>query len=109
MPPKLPRWSLAPDSCARQTSSAPPVEVERAFNQALQPLHELLPFDGDLPPVDILPLMSLQGTPFETYKELDRAAAEYTTQFRSTLGGCTPAQAKQPTKRLGLSAGELFC
>ncbi len=70
------------------------------------PLLESLPFGGNLPPFNEMPMLLWDGKP-TTFKNLDSAAAEYTQEFRRAVGGCeglTPSElALQKTMK------DLFC
>ncbi|KAF2152564.1 hypothetical protein K461DRAFT_278805, partial [Myriangium duriaei CBS 260.36] len=92
-----------------QDSSPLLVQPERLVSVASQPLHELLPFNGELPDLEDLPLLSLEGETLEHLEDAISQAEKYVTAFRSNLGGCSKSQAQEPTKRLAGRTGDLFC
>ena len=59
-----------------------------------------------LPPFERLPLLSWDGRSVGL-QELDAAAAEYTTEFRASVGGCEDLR---PVDLLAKGSGaDLFC
>ncbi|GAM85062.1 hypothetical protein ANO11243_030650 [Dothideomycetidae sp. 11243] len=92
------------------SSSFPPLSInERPAFAPSQPLHKLLPFDGDLPELEDLPVLSLDGSPLDDLGDAIKQATKYSTLFRRTLGGCTSAQAQKLAKRFPGKTGDLFC
>jgi len=61
---------------------------------------------GLLPPFRELPLLSWEGE-VVGLEELDRAAAEYTAEFRGSVGGCEDLEPLE--LRAKSSAADLFC
>ncbi|KAK6431326.1 hypothetical protein LTR95_012509 [Oleoguttula sp. CCFEE 5521] len=73
-----------------------------------KPLHEMLPFDGDLPELAILPLLSYTGDSInETTLLAQRVAFE--TYFREYIGGCDAEDAARPRVVRPEVALDLFC
>lgn len=89
----------------------PPRAPEPLALDAL-PLHQILPFDADLPALAALPLLSHQGVPVGSAAEAEEMAAEVTRKFRGSIGGCGEEQAEpegmRRVRRKG-SARDLFC
>ncbi|KAK4922158.1 hypothetical protein LTR28_012672, partial [Elasticomyces elasticus] len=72
------------------------------------PLHALLPFDGALPEIGHLPLLSFSGDLLSS-AESGALSSEYSTTFRKEAGGCDEREARRRRKVfVGLTA-DLFC
>ncbi|KIN00305.1 hypothetical protein OIDMADRAFT_199656 [Oidiodendron maius Zn] len=65
-----------------------------------------LPSSGDLPRMIDLPLLGWDGERIKV-AEIEEKAATYSRIFRQEVGGCEVAAAEK--KRIGLTAGDLFC
>ncbi|KAK4986187.1 hypothetical protein LTR50_005479 [Elasticomyces elasticus] len=93
------------------TADDPPTWVprdEKATLRHTQPLHALLPFDGALPEVGHLPLLSFSGDLLSS-AESGALSSEYSTAFRKEAGGCDKWEARRRRKVfVGLTA-DLFC
>ncbi|USP78725.1 hypothetical protein yc1106_05999 [Curvularia clavata] len=72
-----------------------------------QPLHLVLPFDGDLPEIPHLPLLLYNGQQMDA-ANVSTIAQAYAEQFRKEVGGCETIKGKH-RKRVEGQAGDLFC
>lgn len=72
-----------------------------------QPLHQVLPFDGDLPEIPHLPLLLYNGQQIDA-ANVSTIAQAYAEQFRKEVGGCETIKGKHRKKVEG-QAGDLFC
>lgn len=75
-------------------------------NLASKSLLTILPFDGDLPKVRDMPLLSWDGEAIDPM-EIGQRAVKYSMLFRHEIGGCNILAAEKP--RVDLTAGDLFC
>lgn len=85
-----------------------PQPPEKEQSEIRVPLHEMLPFDGDLPELPLLPYMDYTGM----VKNLDEPKLTrlgYGSQFRQFVGGCTAEEADRPRRVPFLTADDLFC
>ncbi|OJD40195.1 glycosyltransferase 2 protein [Diplodia corticola] len=95
----------------------PPLHLEPSnLVERHLPLHHLLPFDADPPPLRALPALSHQGLLFAQEADVADAAAETARKFRRAIGGCGDSEFEGGgKKRVGLvvgvggSARDLFC
>ena len=72
-----------------------------------QPLHDVLPFQGEEPRLKSLPYLLYDGSIVEN-SDLGPAAMKYSEEFRRTVGGC--ADEKHEKHQVGPGkADELFC
>ena len=99
-----------PEEEAFLTASEPPVISEHIEHEprATQPLHELLPFAGDLPELPHLPYLSHTG------KLIEPAAASmlkegYLPIFRRQIGGCDAHEASRQRTVYDMKTDDLFC
>ncbi|OQO05679.1 hypothetical protein B0A48_09772 [Cryoendolithus antarcticus] len=92
-------------------ADAAPVMLKRdegKLSGAGKPLHEELPFDGDLPELANLPLLSYTGDAInETHLVGQRIAFE--SYFREHIGGCEAEDAARPRIVRPEIATDLFC
>ena len=72
------------------------------------PLHNLLPFNGELPTLPELPLLDFAGN-VRGLNELKDRGAIYASTLRETIGGCTPLDARRPRQITSGSSRDLFC
>lgn len=72
-----------------------------------RPLHNLLPFDGDLPEPDHLPRLLFNGVKLDP-SSVAIVAGKYAKLFREEVGGCTVPKGKRRKVYEG-SAKDLFC
>lgn len=98
---------------AETTTSAKPTSREEkpAAMQHTQPLQLLLPFDGDLPALAHLPLLSHSGTllgPGGADKS-DALASAFRHEFRADVGGCDHRAAARPRVSHKGRTDDLFC
>jgi hypothetical protein len=66
----------------------------------------ILPFDGDLPKVSEIPLLSWDGQQISE-AEIGELAVNYSKIFRHEIGGCEISAREKP--RVELAASDLFC
>ncbi|KAK4617768.1 hypothetical protein CLAFUW4_12055 [Fulvia fulva] len=92
-------------------NAEPPVpaeHVEADPTRHLQPLHQMLPFNGELQDVTQLPCVG-HGGELITFEELAERTQKYKPEFRASIGGCKAAEASRqrvaPMKR----TDDLFC
>ncbi|KAH7551598.1 DNAhypothetical proteindirected RNA polymerase mitochondrial precursor [Bipolaris maydis] len=71
------------------------------------PLHQALPFDGDLPEIPHLPRLLYNGQHIPA-ANVSGIAQAYADDFRQEIGGCQPVKGKH-RKRIEGEAGDLFC
>ncbi|KAK4544337.1 hypothetical protein LTR36_004228 [Oleoguttula mirabilis] len=92
------------------TASAPPAVVEHAERQQQtpQPLHEMLPFDGDLPELPHLPVFYHNGDVL-TAPAATMLMNEYLPVFRQQVGRCDRPQASRKRVVHELATDDLFC
>ncbi|KAF2129402.1 hypothetical protein P153DRAFT_423003 [Dothidotthia symphoricarpi CBS 119687] len=98
-----------PNEAFLRAPSSPraPVNAERPLSPASRPLHQLLPFNGDLPEVAHLPRLLHDGTRVSASK-MGRVAVTYADEFRVEVGGCAVYKDKK-RKVVSGEAGDLFC
>lgn len=73
-----------------------------------RPLHELLPFDGDLPEIPHMPFITHTGE----YLHIDDRhdlRDKYVPYFRKTIGGCSSEEAEKKRWARELRTDDLFC
>ncbi|KAF1817136.1 hypothetical protein P152DRAFT_9300 [Eremomyces bilateralis CBS 781.70] len=89
--------------------SSTPLHTELPLADS-QPLHVLLPWDGDLPELIDLPLLSHAGEETKMSATIDAATA-FADTFRVDVGGCDAdaAATKRTSGRRGSTADDLFC
>jgi len=92
------------------TAPYPPTLKEHVESEtsASQPLHKLLPFEGDLPELPHLPHVSCFGE----YKNISQMMEErnlYVRLFRRQTGGCDETQAVRKRIIHDLDTDDLFC
>ncbi|KAK5121513.1 hypothetical protein LTR85_005346 [Meristemomyces frigidus] len=99
-----------PEEEAFLTATAPPAIIEHVESQqqTTQPLHELLPFDGDLPELPHLPYFYHNGDPI-TAPVATMLTKEYVPIFRQQIGGCSRQQAVRKRVVHELKTDDLFC
>lgn len=88
----------------------PPKAPRNAETRAMadaQPLHQALPFDGDLPEIPHLPRLLYNGQQVDP-ANVSTIAQAYAQQFRQEIGGCEIIKGKH-RKRTPGQAGDLFC
>jgi hypothetical protein len=66
----------------------------------------ILPFDGELPKVSEMPLLSWDGENI-SLTEIGELAVNYSKTFRHEIGGCEISAREKP--RVEFAAGDLFC
>ena len=92
------------------TGPGPPALVQHEEHEihATQPLHQMLPLDGDLPEMIHLPILTYRGmlTTAVGYAEV---AKEDASSFRQSIGGCKPEDAGRKRVMLDLKTDDLFC
>ena len=66
----------------------------------------MLPFDGDLPEVNTLPVLTHDGEETQLVG-LERHAQAFANAFKEEIGGCAPG--RKPKRRRGGEATDLFC
>ena len=69
-------------------------------------LLSILPFNGDLPKLGEMPLLSWDGEGINV-DEIGHHAVNFSRVFRHEIGGCDVSAAEKP--RADLTAGDLFC
>lgn len=92
------------------TAADPPVIVEHVERNLINesPLHEILPFGGDLPELLHLPHMSHTGDLINaTVAEVMRN--QYLTTFRRRIGGCSEEVAGRNRVVREMKTDDLFC
>ncbi|KAI7481353.1 hypothetical protein KC357_g3758 [Hortaea werneckii] len=73
-----------------------------------QPLHNLLPFAGDLPELAHLPFISHEGDLIDIAQNAERRDT-YLPYFRQYVGGCGPEEAARKRVSHDLNTDDLFC
>lgn len=92
----------------RATSPAPrPRSPEPPLVRHSQPIHRILPFDGDLPEAEHMPKLLYNGVKMDP-SSVAIIAAKYARAFREEVGGCKVPKGKRRVVRAG-SASDLFC
>ena len=89
----------------------PPViqqHIEQDINNGIMPLHELLPFHGDLPELPHLPFVYHTGDTINASSAREYKS-QYTLAFRKDIGGCEKATAERPRLLRALKTDDLFC
>ncbi|KAF3033309.1 DNA-directed RNA polymerase [Didymella heteroderae] len=90
------------------SSPAPPATLpEPPLLRHSQPLHSILPFDGDLPEVQHVPQLLYNGAKLDP-SSIAVVAAKYRRDFAESVGGCKIPTGKR-RKRVPGSAADLFC
>jgi hypothetical protein len=107
---KEPEWS--PDSAdepflSGEAPTRPPHHPELPIIPASKPLHQALPFDGDLPEVPHLPQLLYDGTLMDS-ANMSKVTQEYANKFREEVGGCRLVKGKH-RKIVRGEARDLFC
>lgn len=69
-------------------------------------LLSILPFEGDLPKISEMPLLSWDGERV-SQKENEELAVSYSKTFRHEIGGCGASAKDKP--RVALATSDLFC
>ncbi|KAK5132293.1 hypothetical protein LTR08_009201 [Meristemomyces frigidus] len=92
------------------TASDPPDIVSHVERQPrdTQPLHEFLPFRGDLPELTQLPYMYNTGDLINATRAAE-LKDDYITLFRHQIGGCDHPQAARKRVVHELDTNDLFC
>lgn len=92
------------------TAPDPPTlkEHKESETSGSQPLHKLLPFEGDLPELPHLPHVSCFGE-YKNITELMEERNLYTQLFRRQTGGCDEMQAVRKRIVHDLDTDDLFC
>ncbi|KAF2626762.1 hypothetical protein BU25DRAFT_411296 [Macroventuria anomochaeta] len=85
----------------------PPKNPEHPLVPHSQPLHKILPFDGDLPETEHMPQLLFNGAKMDP-SSVAVVAAKYANTFREEVGGCTVPKGKRRKVYVG-SAADLFC
>ncbi|KAL1303553.1 hypothetical protein AAFC00_006923 [Neodothiora populina] len=88
--------------------SSSPRKEQRDMARRQQPLHAILPLDGDLPEIIHLPYLSTDGN----LQELHTASTEadrYKQSLRQRVGGCDTALAALDRPVAAGKADDLFC
>ncbi|KAK8161228.1 hypothetical protein BKA80DRAFT_222637 [Phyllosticta citrichinensis] len=86
----------------------PPLHDELSLASRGMPLHQILPFDGDPPELNALPLLLHNGTDV-LIEDARTVAEEVTRKFREAIGGCGPPPEGKRRKVEGGCAHDLFC
>ncbi|KAK7527222.1 uncharacterized protein IWZ02DRAFT_445697 [Phyllosticta citriasiana] len=109
-PPKTKRKSsnASPFLTGDTDAHKPPQHDELSLASRGSLLHQVLPFDGDPPELDALPLLLHNGTDV-LIKDARTVAEEVTRKFREAIGGCGPPPEGKRRKVEGGSARDLFC
>jgi hypothetical protein len=94
----------APPASAQQANPKLP---EPPLLTHAQPIHSILPFDGDLPEVEHLPKLLYNGHKMDP-SSIAVVAAKYRRTFMEEVGGCTVPEGKRRKVVKG-SARDLFC
>lgn len=93
-------------------SNDPPEPTEHTEadpSRDLMPLHQMLPFNGELQDITSLPWLNHEGTLTSQYN-LEKRKNEYVPWLRAAIGGCQGADASR--KRImpeNLKTDDLFC
>lgn len=95
------------------TAPAPPtlpnsVAMEEDHTSDTRPLHEILPFSGDLPEIPHMPFVT-HGGEYLHIEDRHGLRDRYISRFRHTIGGC---QAKEAERKRWAREGrtdDLFC
>ena len=90
-----------------ETLPGVPKDAEAKTILDVQALHQMLPFDGDLPEIPHLPMLLYNGQRIDP-ANVSTIAQAYAEQFRKEVGGCEPIKGKH-RKRTDGQAGDLFC
>jgi hypothetical protein len=85
----------------------PPKNPEPPLIPHSQPIHKILPFDGDLPETEHMPQLLYNGVKMDP-SSVAVVAAKYANVFMEEVGGCKVPKGKRRKVYLG-SAGDLFC
>lgn len=99
-----------PEEEAFLTAAAPAAVIEHVERQqqTSQPLHELLPFEGDLPELPHLPYLYHDGDLITAATAIE-LQNEYVPHFRHHIGGCDGQQATRKRIVHELGTEDLFC
>ncbi|PNS18843.1 hypothetical protein CAC42_5382 [Sphaceloma murrayae] len=84
-------------------------ERESTAVSGSQSLHDILPFQGSLPDLSDLPLLSYSGENLGSLQDAEEEAVEYVKQLRQQLGGCSAKEADEPKIVRDGKTGDLFC
>jgi hypothetical protein len=84
-----------------------PGNAERPILADAMPLHQALPFGGDLPEIPHLPRLLYNGQHIDV-ANVSTIAQAYADEFREEIGGCQKVQGKH-RRRVEGEAGDLFC
>ena len=85
-----------------------PTALEEDHTHDRRPLHEMLPFNGDLPEIPHMPFITHTGS----YLHIDDRHGlrdKYITYFRRTIGGCKGAEAERKRWAWEGRTDDLFC
>lgn len=104
--PALPLETDAPFLRA-DVPSKPPQNPETPVIPGSVPLHQALPFDGDLPEIPHLPQLLYDGQQIAPVN-VSAVAKEYADTFRRKIGGCKTPTGKHK-KVIAGEASDLFC
>ena len=85
----------------------PPRNREPPVVPRAQPIHRVLPFDGDLPETEHMPQLLFNGVRMDP-SSVAVVAAKYANAFREEVGGCQVPKGKSRKVDAG-SARDLFC
>ncbi|EME40628.1 hypothetical protein DOTSEDRAFT_74243 [Dothistroma septosporum NZE10] len=87
---------------------SPAEHVEADPTRHLQPLHQMLPFNGELQDVSQLPYVG-HGGELITFEELAGRTRKYVPDFRAAIGGCKGAEATRRRVAQSKKTDDLFC
>ncbi|KAI4646064.1 hypothetical protein J4E93_005643 [Alternaria ventricosa] len=104
--PTIPKETDAPFLRA-DTPPKPPQNPEPPVIPGSVPLHQALPFKGDLPEIPHLPHLLYDGKPIAP-ANVSTVAKEYADLFRTEVGGCKIPKGKHK-KIVAGEASDLFC
>ncbi|KAF2645922.1 DNA/RNA polymerase [Massarina eburnea CBS 473.64] len=90
-----------------EEAAAPPKNAEPTMIPHSRPLHEALPFEGDLPEIPHLPYLLHDGQQI-SQDNASTTAAKYAEKYRSVIGGCKMPKGRH-RKQVSGSAKDLFC
>lgn len=92
-------------------SADPPVpaeHIEADTSRSQMPLHQILPFNGELQDVASLPYLDHEGNLITPY-DLEKRKNKYVSWLRAAVGGCQGADASRSRAVESLKADDLFC
>lgn len=85
-----------------------PLRTEKDHSDIQQPLHDILPFEGDLPELPLLPYVDHTGN-VRNLDDPKLARLGYSSHFRRYIGGCSAEDADRPRVVPFHTADDLFC